>query len=323
MKILSILSCLAVLAFQKSPALSNTPFTVAVLQASGALIPFATYNGTKWMNSWPESGGRNIASVEALAKVPPAWTSGVPLPENWRLWLSTDTSYHLKMLGPAYVKSECGDHWSLTVDFPKQATGCSNCCPVPTIGIALSTDRPLMPMTETEVTGAVRTTLQSAFNQLETREISKIAAQYGAPGGRLSHTGHSTDAAVRNSKPIVVQNAWRGDALISGFESLYYIEATREYTKPADFNDSGCPGISAFRGWIQTNLAGKTSVISQRLVTEDCDMKTAGFTTPMGLIEINGVNHAIVQMNGWESQEFGILKIETNAVNPLVITNMR
>src|SRR3954470_9592135 len=138
MKILSILSCLLVFSLQRPSAIPVTPFTVAVLQANGALIPFATYDGTKWLNTWPGPDEQSNAKIEGLGKIPPAWTGGVRLPESWRLWLPNDTSYYLKALGTAYVKNDCGDHWSLTVDFPKQATGCSNCCPVPTIGIALS-----------------------------------------------------------------------------------------------------------------------------------------------------------------------------------------
>ena len=321
MKILSILTCLIVFSLQRPTAIPATPFTVAVLQSNGALIPFATYDGTKWLNTWPGPDEQSDAKVEGLGKIPAAWTGGVRLPESWRLWLPNDTSYYLKALGTAYVKNDCSDHWSLTVDFPKQATGCNNCCPVPTIGIALSSDRQMMPMTETGVTAAVRTAIQTAFNQLETIEISRVSAQYGAPGGRLPYTGQPTDAASRNSSPLAVK-AWSGSALNSGFDTIYYIEAKREYSKPANFNDSGCPGVSAFRGWVLADTSGKTSVINKNLVIEDCDTKSFLSNIPMGLIDINGVNHAIVQTGGWESQAYRILRIEANSVREIVTTSI-
>jgi hypothetical protein len=321
MKILSILSCLIVFSLQRPSAIPVTPFTVAVLQSNGALIPFASYDGTKWFNAWPGPDEQSDAKIEGPGRIPSAWTGGVRLPESWRLWLSNDTSYYIKALGTAYVKNNCADHWSLTVDFPKQATGCGNCCPVPTIGIALSSDRVVMPMTETDVTAAVRTPLLAAFNQLENLEISRVSAQYGAPGGRLPYTGQPTDVAARNSSPLTIK-AWRGSALNYGFESLYYIEAKREYAKPANFNDSGCPGVSAFRGWILEDTSGKTSVIDKNLVIEDCDMKTFASNIPMGLIAINGVTHAIVQTGGWEYQAYRILRIEANSVREIVTTSI-
>jgi hypothetical protein len=178
-----------------------------------------------------------------------------------------------------------------------------------------------MPMTETDVTAAVRTPLLAAFNQLENLEISRVSAQYGAPGGRLPYTGQPTDVAARNSSPLTIK-AWRGSALNYGFESLYYIEAKREYAKPANFNDSGCPGVSAFRGWILEDTSGKTSVIDKNLVIEDCDMKTFASNIPMGLIAINGVTHAIVQTGGWEYQAYHILRIEANSVREIVTTSI-
>lgn len=121
---------------------------------------------------------------------------------------------------------------------------------------------------------------------------------------------------------MMIEKAWHA-VLSSGSDILYYIEAKRTYSKPSNFTDLRCDGVSAFRGWVWVNRSGEALVAGQRLEITDCDMKSAGFTNPMGLIEINGVNHAIVQMNGWESQEYGILKIERTSVSPFVVTAIR
>jgi hypothetical protein len=63
-------------------------------------------------------------------------------------------------------------------------------------------------------------------------------------------------------------------------------------------------------------------VINKNLVVEDCDMKTFVSNIPMGLIDINGVTHAIVQTGGWESQAYRILRIEANSVREIVTTTI-
>jgi hypothetical protein len=95
MKILSILSCLIVFSLQRPSAIPVTPFTVAVLQSNGALIPFASYDGTKWFNAWPGPDEQSDAKIEGPGQIPSTWTGGVRLPESWRLWLSINTSYYI------------------------------------------------------------------------------------------------------------------------------------------------------------------------------------------------------------------------------------
>src|SRR5262245_35982337 len=113
MKTLSLFALLVLFGGQIFSGQSRDAFTVAVLQSHGSLIPFATYDGTKWLNSWPEPGDSGGAMVDApigsLNEIPSTWTAGLRLPELWRLWLPTNTSQELRILRAAYVKSACSE----------------------------------------------------------------------------------------------------------------------------------------------------------------------------------------------------------------------
>jgi hypothetical protein len=108
------------------------------------------------------------ASIASPGEIPLAWTAGMRLPETWRLWLSTETSHDLRILRTTFVKTQCYENWTMIADFPKQATGCANCCPIPAIGIALSSNREVRRMRPREMSDVPMAALESAFNRLET-----------------------------------------------------------------------------------------------------------------------------------------------------------
>jgi hypothetical protein len=158
--------------------------------------------------------------------------------------------------------------------------------------------------------------LQKSFEELETREVSALNARIrGSQQANLS----PWDLARRNEFPIHVEHVWQA-ALGSG-ETFYYVEAYRRYSKAAP--TEGCPNISAFRGWISQDVSRAQSIMSSRIVLTDCDFKEAGFTTPLGLLELRSGTFAVVENNGWETQAYGILKLERRAMAQVIDAPVR
>lgn len=290
-------------------------FIVGVLQANGIIVPVATYDGTRWTNSWPGPVRRPTTPPAPLEQVPREWLAGESLVPTWRLWLPAGSTHVIRVLGLQYSKTECTEIWGLTTDFPASLNVRPNSCPDPVIGIVLNTDRPVEPILPADISRLPFAALERAFAESENREISASIERF--PSWFVGPTDEDTRAAI----PIRVERAWR--TTLSSGDVLYYIEANRSYAKPAAAQDSACPSVSAFRGWIARDIGQEERVIDARVELTDCDFKTADTTTPTGLLQLEDGNYVIARVNGWESQSYQILKIESGGVIPLLESPLR
>jgi len=104
-----------------APGQNNSgKFIVGVLQESGAIIPFARYDGARWVNTWPApvdpSQNRTPPVVPALRE----WL-GENAPASWRLWASKrddpcDSRDGLR-IPEGYLRHELGSQYR----FPENA----------------------------------------------------------------------------------------------------------------------------------------------------------------------------------------------------------
>jgi hypothetical protein len=296
---------------------SSGKLVVGVLQDSGSIVPFARYDGTRWLNTWPGPIEPIASKPPSLAQIPSEWLGGQALSAGWRLWLPGGTKHAIRILGPDYIKSNCGDNWGLRTDFPKSLNASDYNCPVPAIGVALSADQELQPMRPSGQSQLSLATLEAALSGAEEREIAKLNSSVANARSLGFQNIAALDPASRAGFPIRVEHVWQS---YSG--AVSYFEAIRRYAKPtASPND--CPKIAAFQGWILRNTAQKEKVIDVNVKLTDCDFKEASFVTPLGLLEFPSGVFAIAQINGWESQSYAILQIESSGVTTIIESPVR
>jgi hypothetical protein len=299
---------------------SSGKLVVGVLQESGTIIPFARYDGTRWSNTWPAPVEPTDSKPLSLAQIPSEWLGGQNLPTDWRLWLPGGTKQAIHVLGPDYIKSGCGENWGLRTDFPKSLNSSDDNCPVPAIGIALSTDQELQPMRPSVQSQLSRTVLEAALSGAEEREIAEFNASVANARSLGFENFAPLDPASRAGFPIKVEHLWQGQ--LNSIGTVSYFEAVRRYAEPtASPND--CPRIAAFAGWTLKNAAQEDKVIDASVKLTDCDFKEASFVTPLGLLEFPNGIFAITQINGWESQSYAILKIESSGVSTVIESPVR
>jgi hypothetical protein len=268
---------------------------VGLVQENGVLVPFARYDGVRWVNTWPASVPRDEKNVpHSITQVPSAWIGGGRLPELWTLWLPIGTAHPIRVQRLTYSQTNCAEIWALMTDFPKALNTLDGSCPLRTIGVALSTSQTLFPMTPASGQALPTALMEASFLELERKE----ARSY--PG--------SWDLTTRGKYPIRVERAW--EVNLNSGEAVYYIEAVRRYSNKPVASD--CANVAAFRGWIVRNQLQKERVLTSRVVLTDCDFKEAGFTTPIGVLELGERTFVVVQDSGWESQSYGILRLESN-----------
>jgi hypothetical protein len=313
-----------ILAVLCTSILSSTPlqnpdskFIVGVLQENGAIIPFARYDGTRWLNTWPAPAEESKnSSPPSLTRIPPEWLGG-EAPQTWRLWLPVGTTHTIRATGPRYIKGPCGENWGLNTDFPQVLNQRANTCPLRAIGIVVSTNQLVLPMPPVSQSGIPLEALESAASESEVREMrqeNEARARLLARGIPLSGLPWDVTSLIRI--PMKVEHAWAAQKELG--EGVIYIEANRRFE-----SNPGCPQFSTFRGWMSRDSSGKDRVLGVTVRLTDCDFKEVAFNTPMGLLELKGGTFAVVQVNGWESQSYAILKISTAEVTTVLDSPVR
>jgi len=291
---------------------------VGVLQSSGVVIPFARYDGVGWLNTWPLPEERsNVPSQPAVANLR-EWLGGETAPAMWRIWLQSGTSHEVRTVGLELIKSQCGANWGFMTDFPKAVDSCRYCCPDALVGIALSTDHTIYPTPQADHSLLPYNALERAFNATESREVAELQESQRRSG---TYYGPPLDLKARSVVPIRVERAWA--MAIAPGKMLYYIEAVRRYVNVQATNEVGCPYIAAFRGWITVNRERQGKAIDTKLDFTDCDFKGASFVKPLAMFDFKSGRYAIVQNNGWESQSYGLVKIESGRIVTIIDAPVR
>jgi hypothetical protein len=296
----------------------SSRFIVGVLQENGAIIPFARYDGARWLNTWSAPAEPSLDKTPPVAPIPREWLGENP-PTNWRLWLPNGTTHAIRATGPVYIKS-CGENWGLNTDFPKVLNQRTNSCPTRAIGIVLSTDKKLTPFLPGNQSGIALDAFEKAAEAREIQQMRESNEAMAKLGARRSPSlGPDWDIASRARFPLRVEDAWAVQT-DSADDIYYYVEAIRRFDNLE--SSQACKRFSAFRGWITQTLE-KRSVLKVNVGLTDCDFKEAEFVTPMGLLELREGLFAIVQVNGWESQSYGIIRIGPAGVTTVLDSPVR
>ena len=298
-----------------APGQNNSgKFIVGVLQESGAIIPFARYDGARWVNTWPApvdpSQNRTPPVVPALRE----WL-GENAPASWRLWLPNGTTHAIRATGSEYLKDTCGTNWVLSTDFPKTLNPRPFTCPLRTIGIVFSTDQKLIPFYPGNHSGIALSALEKAGEAAEIgqmRDENEARARLGTR--ERASFGPDWDVTSRARFPLKVERTWSAET--DNGDVFSYLEANRRF----DLESSKeCARFSVFHGWVADNA----KVLKSNVVLTDCDFKEAEFITPMGLVDLKGGLFAIIQVNGWEGQAYAILKIGPTEVTTVLDSPVR
>jgi len=302
-----------------APGQNNSgKFIVGVLQESGEIIPFARYDGARWVNTWPAPTEPSKNSGPSVAPVPREWLGETP-PTEWRLWLSNGTTHEIRVTRPAYLKNPCGNKWVLNTDFPKALNQRPNTCPVRAIGIVLSTDQEVLPMLPADHSQLAFGGFEKAAGAAEIREMRESNAERARLiARRLPAAGLPWDLAAPSRLPMRVEHAFAAQR--ESGEVISYVEANRRFD---DESDPGCSRYSAFRGWTSRDVSRNDAILSITVHLTDCDFKEAAFTTPIALLELKEGTFAIAQVNGWESQSYAILKIGPAEVTTVLDSPVR
>lgn len=306
------------LTIDTSLAKDDRPIWVAILRADGILVPFSLYEDNKWTTPWSPLHEESEYQLKWLGDTPNSWLGkSRAVPRKWYLASSKGNESEIMVSKPVRYSTHCEQNWGLLSNYaPKHA----KYSPYPKIGVTLNMRNIVTPMIKTSQEAPEKNDLlsfiSSEFIKLEREAVSKHAIEEGVSNNRLKYTGHPTSDAERNGMNVTLMNLYRSNSMIRN-QLIYYFEVKREYGEPSTFNDSGCPAISFFKGFLKKEK-GKLTFLDKDLVITDCDWQQATTILPFGIINVDKKNLIVVQKNYYESEAYQLLELGSTNLRKVV-----
>jgi hypothetical protein len=286
---------------------ADTPrdvFGVGILRRDGVLIPFATFDGRRWRNTWP-APARELTVPVNLDSVPKGWWGPTGPLETWHAWVEW-TSHPVRVTQPDWVDVHCARHLALKTDYRADGVLPSEKeQPYPKEGLATS---PLQRVERIEIVSpaaqerrALAPVLLEAFNRAE-----RDTASHGSGHPIARRSREHVDPAI--------------EALYAFGESprIYYVEATRAYRSLGQQPDE-CLAVAFGTGWfVREGSAVRSLVTAVDLL--DCDRLGASYMLPLGVIRAAGRLFWLAQFSGWEHERYAVLEITPKKIEVMVST---
>jgi hypothetical protein len=301
---------------------SEKTMSLGLLRSDGVLIPWANYESGSWKKKWPEPVESVTDKIESLKDIPPNWLGeNGEIATRWFLVDSEKGRRAIKIVKPFLYDAHCGFNWGLLTD---QGGMKSKYAYTRKTGIVTDSKVDLIKSISVydnkKTKESVLKAISQTFDDLEDARISDqldswfIQEKLSKPPYKgkkvLPFTGHPFDADKRRAKSIKITKLYSLTLPGSG-EALYYIEAERSYEHADPHNAYPCRGVSFLNAYIKSK-EGKLSFLANDLVLTDCEMKSAGRTTPFGMIELGEEYYIITESTGYEGESYEIYKLGEN-----------
>lgn len=294
---------------------SDDTFLVGILRRDGVIAPFAQYANRKWTNPWhsrqPNDQPDELDTIADLEK--PWFQSFVKPTSDWYLWSPSGEPTTIKTSEAVRVCSHCQKVWGLLSDYPNPEKPEKNEC-VRNVGAVLSEKKQGRSMEKLTDTSAdwkqMMTFLGPEFERAESSGLFDTIPHY---------TAQLPPAEERARKPLSMLNLYRSQLTDDG-QLLFYFEASKEYPKPSDSNDSGCNNISLLGGWALRDAQGNLALLDSQFNPTDCDWKEGGRVLPFMILQLDGKTFAIVEEDSYEGESYIILEIRRDGVHRVLET---
>ena len=285
-----------------SAALAKEGFTLGVLRRDATVVPFATYDGKRWQNHWPQPG-QDVDVPINLRSVPGRWWGQGGPPDTWQVWAGAAPPRIVHVRQPDWLQTHCEKQVGLRTDYqPDQWPPGPEAQPYPKDGLAVSPPRAVEP---------IETLLPNSAERPALAEILRAAF--------ATREGDALDQARREGSPVRATRK-ELEALPITIEALYafgtrhrlyWTEAVREY-KTADT----C-AIVFGEGWFVLD-SGKLTHGEFQMVVVPCSREGLHYMLPLGVISVPRGKYWIHQWSGWDNEEYDVVDIGAYPIAPVL-----
>ena len=285
---------------------SNASFLVAVLNRDGLALPFAAFNGKRWLSPWPDQP-RNEMPITLGDVESDWWGIGAP-PGRMALWRDAEKVGDASFAALAQVKVLCSTRLGLRTDYTSRELAPPRLRqPYPKDGVLISGNVTVGRIDVLDPKAPERaralTLIAEEFDKMEKRAIKSFDSW-----------DHPFSDEARKKVPITVEAMYRAPSDEPGW-TTYFVEAVRQF--PARLRDSGCGLATTGQGWLHLGPEGKKHVELASRVTY-CDRKGVGFMLPFGTVRAGGKTYWIYQYSGYDAEFYQVVRPEPDDVKVLV-----
>lgn len=287
------------------------PFIVGIFRPDGVIVPFARYAQKKWSNPWPNQNPGEPNTIADLTK--PWYESQIEATRPWQVLLLSTGAQTVTTSQSTEVCSHCQKVWGLLSNYPNPKQPGPNECVV-NIGIAFSRNRRASAMTQLAKASPdwnrIARFVGARFDQAEKKGLAQMRSPL--------YLAQIPGPEKRARTPLSMMGLYR--ARLSNGEQVFYFEARKSYSRPADANDAGCENISMLGGWIRSHRDRSLILLGSHFASTDCDLKESGFNQPFAILHLDGKTFAIVEEDGYEGESYTIVEIRRKGVRLVLET---
>ena len=282
---------------------AQAPLIVAYLVSDGELVPIARYDGTAWLNTWPEPIQHDAPlPVRTVGEIPRAWL-GQPVPPTWTAWSQATGKQQRITVTGVDRDGSCVQAITLATSFkpdpPSEGLAFDRPTRVDAI-VELEQGSPEWDLFRRQVAPHFRTAITKAVLPQPGSEEGELGAKVFA----LARADKFADEAMR------VQAVFRDPRF-----PVFFIEAQRHFGQiPADTQYDAL----SYRGWFRRERAGGGALIPISASVAACSTAQGRLPryTPVGIVRFGG---SIWAMSEWgiESQTVVLFEISAKGVRKL------
>ena len=299
------------------------PFTLAILRRDSVLVPFATWTGKDWTNTWPVP--RKAAETPiTLDAVPKRWWGKTGPIAAWHAWTRDGAQHELRPASPTWFLAHCEQGTGIRSSYKSPVPAPPPILqPYPKDGIAASTAMKFQPIAVMGSTSPIWKAVGDALPEPLAAEEDRLVKGLSVEGWQ-----HPQREAGRRQVPVTVEALYRTSAGTGG-QFLYYFEAVKRYPsdeppktpretpvkqdaldkRAADAaRETDCGVVTFVSGWFHAgngDSAVKLGAITAVLTS--CDYAAADVMFPLAYTDWNGSPLWIVQFSGWGREWYALL----------------
>jgi hypothetical protein len=281
---------------------SGGGFTLGVLRRDGIIIPFAAWDGSRWVNRWPAPGRREDIPITVAGSPKSWWLNDRPV-SYWTAWPLRGDSLVVRVKNPINLTAECQPQIGLQTDYRSvEAPAAARMQPYPKDGLATAGDILVEPVAILDAKSAEWSTISA-----------DVAARITEAETKLLATGRTTapfSEAERGKRPFTLEVLFRSAGPRPN-TTLLYFEGIKRYGRTAE---AIRPSVIAPEpltyavGWVVIDPQAPPRI---RLMVTFSDTRREGLLYTMGLgsFRVGGALYWAVQRSGWGFEQFDIVEI--------------